>query len=99
MRVLHVAAFIVSRLCGNAGRTHKPFNPLLGETYEGHFPERGMRYLAESVGGMDRLSSGAQLFLRVQSSVRTISGQSGCGMASFAATRKSKPFASRLSSH
>ena len=57
MRVLHVAGFIVSRLCGNAGRTHKPFNPLLGETYEGYFPERGMRYLAESVSELgDRRS-------------------------------------------
>ena len=34
MRLLYVAAFAVSGYAGTAGRTTKPFNPLLGETYE-----------------------------------------------------------------
>lgn len=32
------------------GRTAKPFNPLLGETYELVCPEKGFRFLAEKVG-------------------------------------------------
>lgn len=33
-RLLHIAAFAVSGYSGTAGRTTKPFNPLLGETFE-----------------------------------------------------------------
>ncbi len=31
---MHICAFAVSGYAGTAGRTTKPFNPLLGETYE-----------------------------------------------------------------
>ncbi|CAI5514816.1 unnamed protein product [Closterium sp. Naga37s-1] len=34
---------------GNDGRMHKPFNPLLGETTEGDYPDKGIRYISESV--------------------------------------------------
>jgi hypothetical protein len=33
-RLMHIAAFAVSGYSGTAGRTTKPFNPLLGETFE-----------------------------------------------------------------
>lgn len=33
------------------GRTAKPFNPLLGETFEFVCPEKGFRFLAEKVRG------------------------------------------------
>lgn len=32
--VKYVAAFVVSSIAGNIDRLSKPFNPLLGETYE-----------------------------------------------------------------
>lgn len=38
-----------SRYSGTAGRTNKPFNPLLGETYELLCAEKGFRMLAEKV--------------------------------------------------
>jgi hypothetical protein len=43
-RILRVAAFAVSAYSGTMGRTAKPFNPLLGETYEFVCPERGFRW-------------------------------------------------------
>ncbi|CAI5976550.1 unnamed protein product [Closterium sp. NIES-65] len=49
MRAVHVAAFAVSRYSGNAGRMHKPFNPLLGETFEADCPDKGFRYVSEAV--------------------------------------------------
>jgi hypothetical protein len=33
-RLLHVAAFAVSPYCSLPARENKPFNPLLGETFE-----------------------------------------------------------------
>lgn len=33
-RLLHIAAFAVSGYAATEGRTNKPFNPLLGETFE-----------------------------------------------------------------
>jgi hypothetical protein len=48
-RLLRVAAFAVSAYSSTEGRTAKPFNPLLGETYELAAPERGWRFLAEKV--------------------------------------------------
>lgn len=38
------------------GRTSKPFNPLLGETYELVMQEKGFRFLAEKVRGGSRPS-------------------------------------------
>ncbi|KAJ6809217.1 oxysterol-binding protein-related protein 2A-like isoform X1 [Iris pallida] len=44
MRILNVAAFAVSGYACSDGRPCKPFNPLLGETYEADYPEKGLRF-------------------------------------------------------
>jgi oxysterol-binding protein 1 len=49
MRALSVAAFAVSGYASTEGRTCKPFNPLLGETYEADFPDKGIRFFSEKV--------------------------------------------------
>ncbi|KAJ3672929.1 hypothetical protein LUZ60_006303 [Juncus effusus] len=49
MRTLCVAAFAVSGYASTEGRTCKPFNPLLGETYEADFPDKGLRFFSEKV--------------------------------------------------
>ena len=49
MRLLHVAAFAVSGYSSTEGRICKPFNPLLGETYEAEFPDKGLRFCSEKV--------------------------------------------------
>ncbi|KAK9036531.1 hypothetical protein V6N11_078527 [Hibiscus sabdariffa] len=48
-RILNVAAFAVSGYSSTEGRDCKPFNPLLGETYEADYPERGVRFFSEKV--------------------------------------------------
>ncbi|XP_076958552.1 oxysterol-binding protein-related protein 2A-like [Bidens hawaiensis] len=48
-RMLNVAAFAVSGYASSEGRHCKPFNPLLGETYEADYPERGVRFFSEKV--------------------------------------------------
>lgn len=47
MRMLHVAAYSAATYCFVKGRTSKPFNPLLGETFEVVTPD--FRFLAEQV--------------------------------------------------
>ncbi|CAN1854934.1 Oxysterol-binding protein-related protein 1A [Linum perenne] len=49
MRMLNVAAFAVSGYASTNGRLCKPFNPLLGETYEADFPDKGLRFISEKV--------------------------------------------------
>ncbi|CAI8585481.1 unnamed protein product [Vicia faba] len=49
MRILNVAAFAVSAYASTDGKICKPFNPLLGETYEADFPDRGFRFISEKV--------------------------------------------------
>ncbi|KAI4338482.1 hypothetical protein MLD38_023537 [Melastoma candidum] len=49
MRTLYVAAFAVSGYASSKGRPCKPFNPLLGETYEADYPEKGVRFISEKV--------------------------------------------------
>ncbi|XP_007018960.2 PREDICTED: oxysterol-binding protein-related protein 1C isoform X1 [Theobroma cacao] len=49
MRILNVAAFAVSGYSSTEGRICKPFNPLLGETYEAEFPDKGVRFFSEKV--------------------------------------------------
>uniref|UniRef100_A0ACD5Y5P6 Uncharacterized protein n=1 Tax=Avena sativa TaxID=4498 RepID=A0ACD5Y5P6_AVESA len=49
MRILHVAAFAVSSYASTEGRQCKPFNPLLGETYEADYPDKGVRFFSEKV--------------------------------------------------
>lgn len=48
-RVLNVAAFAVSGYASSEGRHCKPFNPLLGETYEADYPDTGVRFFSEKV--------------------------------------------------
>lgn len=48
-RMLYVAAFAVSGYSSTAGRTSKPFNPLLGETYELVHADKGFRAIVEKV--------------------------------------------------
>ncbi|MED6219571.1 Oxysterol-binding protein- protein 1D, variant 2 [Stylosanthes scabra] len=49
MRILNVAAFAVSGYASTEGRQCKPFNPLLGETYEADYPDKGVRFFSEKV--------------------------------------------------
>ncbi|PPS14704.1 hypothetical protein GOBAR_AA05873 [Gossypium barbadense] len=49
MRILNVAAFAVSGYSSTEARICKPFNPLLGETYEADFPDKGVRFFSEKV--------------------------------------------------
>ncbi|KAF5194707.1 Oxysterol-binding protein-related protein 1c [Thalictrum thalictroides] len=49
MRMLNVAAFAVSGYASTDGRNCKPFNPLLGETYEAEYPDKGLRFCSEKV--------------------------------------------------
>ena len=49
-QLAYVAAFTVSSYAGTSNRTSKPFNPLLGETYEfDRTDDQGWRYVAEQV--------------------------------------------------
>lgn len=49
-RLIRVATFAVSGYSASAPyRTAKPFNPLLGETYEFICPEKGFRFIGEKV--------------------------------------------------
>ncbi|XP_010529489.1 PREDICTED: oxysterol-binding protein-related protein 2A-like isoform X6 [Tarenaya hassleriana] len=49
LRALNVAAFAVSGYASTEGRHCKPFNPLLGETYEADYPEKGVHFFSEKV--------------------------------------------------
>lgn len=49
MRILNVAAFAVSGYASTEGRICKPFNPLLGETFEADYPDKGLRFFSEKV--------------------------------------------------
>ncbi|KAH9664729.1 PH domain-containing protein [Citrus sinensis] len=49
MRILNIAAFAVSGYASTDGRHCKPFNPLLGETYEADYPDKGLRFFSEKV--------------------------------------------------
>ncbi|CAI2185017.1 6291_t:CDS:2 [Funneliformis geosporum] len=48
-RILYVAAFAMSNYSSTVGRIAKPFNPLLGETYEYVRPDKAFRYISEQV--------------------------------------------------
>lgn len=49
MRILNIAAFAVSGYASTEGRQCKPFNPLLGETYEADYPDKGLHFFSEKV--------------------------------------------------
>ena len=47
---LYIGVFSISGYAWATWRNrYKPFNPVLGETYESHRKERGFRYVAEQV--------------------------------------------------
>lgn len=48
-RLVYVAGFAASEYAGTIGRVAKPFNPLLGETYEYVRPDQGYRFFIEQV--------------------------------------------------
>ncbi|KAF2749664.1 oxysterol binding protein 1 [Sporormia fimetaria CBS 119925] len=48
-RLLYVGAFAASEYASTIGRVAKPFNPLLGETYEYARPDLGYRFFIEQV--------------------------------------------------
>ncbi|KAI1755667.1 oxysterol-binding protein [Xylaria castorea] len=48
-RMLYVAAYAASDLASTIGRVAKPFNPLLGETFEYARPDKGYRFVIEQV--------------------------------------------------
>jgi hypothetical protein len=48
-RMVYVAAFAASEYASTIGRVAKPFNPLLGETYEYVRPDLGYRFFIEQV--------------------------------------------------
>jgi len=48
-RLVYVAAFAASEYSSTIGRVAKPFNPLLGETYEYVRPDKGYRFMVEQV--------------------------------------------------
>lgn len=48
-RLLYVAAFSASEFASTIGRVAKPFNPLLGETFEYSRPDKGYRFFIEQV--------------------------------------------------
>uniref|UniRef100_A0AAV2MD89 Oxysterol-binding protein n=1 Tax=Knipowitschia caucasica TaxID=637954 RepID=A0AAV2MD89_KNICA len=50
LRMVYIATFVVSGYASSYYRTGgKPFNPVLGETYECDRPDKGFRFLAEQV--------------------------------------------------
>ncbi|KAH9454928.1 hypothetical protein MJO29_011733 [Puccinia striiformis f. sp. tritici] len=49
IRMAYVAGFAMSNYSSTVGRLAKPFNPLLGETYEYIDPDKEFRYLSEQV--------------------------------------------------
>lgn len=48
-RLIYISAWAISGYGGTVGRTTKPFNPLLGETFEFVNPEKGYRFIGEKV--------------------------------------------------
>lgn len=50
-RLLHVVAFALCGYAGTLERTAKPFNPLLGETFEWRSADEACRFLSEQVRG------------------------------------------------
>ena len=48
-RLQYIAAFAISSYASTEGRITKPFNPLLGETFEYVSRQRGFRYISEQV--------------------------------------------------
>ena len=49
LRMAHVAGFAISNYSSTIGRIAKPFNPMLGQTFENVRADRGFRYVSEQV--------------------------------------------------
>ncbi|KAI9098624.1 Oxysterol-binding protein-domain-containing protein [Phlyctochytrium arcticum] len=49
IRIMYVGAYAMSNYSSTVGRVNKPFNPMLGETYEVVRDDKGCRYLSEQV--------------------------------------------------
>ncbi|CCC71851.1 hypothetical protein NCAS_0I01830 [Naumovozyma castellii] len=49
LRLLYIAVFTASSYASTIGRVAKPFNPLLGETYEYSRPDKHYRFFTEQV--------------------------------------------------
>ena len=49
MRLCYIAAFIIGEIFLNNGRTLKPFNPIIGESFEYFINDKNFRYYAEQV--------------------------------------------------
>ncbi|RUP06784.1 Oxysterol-binding protein-domain-containing protein [Jimgerdemannia flammicorona] len=56
-RMMYVVAFAVSNFSSVPGRVAKPFNPLLGETFEYVREDKGYRYISEQVSHHPPLSA------------------------------------------
>lgn len=65
MRILKIAAFAVSGYASTEGRQCKPFNPLLGETYEADYPDKGLRFFSEKVMVLLKLNIAFDIYKRV----------------------------------
>ncbi len=73
-RMVLIAAFAVSAYGSSHVRAgHKPFNPLLGETYECVREDKGFKYIGEQVGG-PYLSICVSPFLRRETWLKTVIG-------------------------
>lgn len=57
LRLAHVAGFAAGGYSGTIGRLGKPFNPLLGETYEWVNREQGFRLVSEQVSHHPQISA------------------------------------------
>uniref|UniRef100_A0A4W4G0Z6 Oxysterol-binding protein-related protein 3 n=1 Tax=Electrophorus electricus TaxID=8005 RepID=A0A4W4G0Z6_ELEEL len=65
-RMVYIATFAVSGYAASYYRAGgKPFNPLLGETYECERPEKGFRFIAEQVAGPVCYTVSFFFFIRV----------------------------------
>ena len=49
MQMCYIAAFIIGEIFLNIGRNLKPFNPIIGETYEYYDNEKNFRFYSEQV--------------------------------------------------
>ncbi|KAI3685547.1 hypothetical protein L6452_34795 [Arctium lappa] len=49
MRILSIATFVVSGYASIEGRQCKLFNPLLGETYEADYSDKGLHFFSEKL--------------------------------------------------
>lgn len=58
LRMAYVMAFSFAYNASTTGRLKKPFNPILGETYEYVPPEGGVRFISEQVSHHPPISAG-----------------------------------------